>query len=170
MEKGTNRMARVNAVVSHPVYQEYYRRLEALEQNRIFCRHQMDHLLDTARIAYIRSMEQGLGLDKELIYTAAILHDIGKSLQYEKKIPHETAGEEIAAGIIGSLPEEMRFSEEEKRMILTAIRGHRRLRENPEPLERLLYESDKASRMCMACPAQEECDWNEEKKNMEIVV
>lgn len=170
MEKGTNRMARVNAVVSHPVYQEYYRRLEALEQNRIFCRHQMDHLLDTARIAYIRSMEQGLGLDKELIYTAAILHDIGKSLQYEKKIPHETAGEEIAAGILDSLPEEMRFSEEEKRMILTAIRGHRRLRENPEPLERLLYESDKASRMCMACPAQEECDWNEEKKNMEIVV
>ena len=77
---------------------------------------------------------------------------------------------EIAAGILGSLPEEMRFSEEEKRMILTAIRGHRRLRENPEPLERLLYESDKASRMCMACPAQEECDWSEEKKNMEIVV
>ena len=39
-----------------------------------------------------------------------------------------------------------------------------------EPLERLLYESDKASRMCFACPAEAQCDWSEEKKNMEIKV
>ena len=40
-------------------------------------------------------------------------------------------------------------------MILTAIRGHRKLRADAEPLERLLYTSDKASRMCFACPAEE---------------
>ena len=55
-------------------------------------------------------------------------------------------------------------------MILTAIQGHRKLRQDPEPLERLLYESDKASRMCLACPSEGLCDWSEEKKNMEIKV
>ena len=56
----------------------------------------------------------------------------------------------------------------EKEQILTAIRGHRRLRKEPELLERLLYESDKASRACFACPAEPECSWDEEKKNKEI--
>ena len=49
-------------------------------------------------------------------------------------------------------------------MILTAIKGHRRLREDPEPLEKLLYESDKASRICFACPAEAQCDWSREEK------
>lgn len=89
-------MDRVNAIWNHPVYQKYYRRLEKLEEKRIFCRHQMTHLLDVARIARIRSFEIGLGLDPEVIYAAAVLHDIGKSLQYEEKIPHEAAGVKIA--------------------------------------------------------------------------
>ena len=76
----------------------------------------------------------------------------------------------IAGEILESLPEGKRFTEQEKKMILTAIEGHRRLRKDPEPLERLLYESDKASRMCLACPAEGLCDWSEEKKNMEIRV
>lgn len=163
-------MKRVNAIITHPVYREYYDRLEALEERRPFCCHQMAHLLDVARIAYIRSLEDHLDLDKEVIYAAAVLHDIGKSLQYEKKIPHEVSGAEIAEKILNSLPSEMSFSAGEIRTILTAIRGHRKPREDAEPLERLLYESDKASRTCFACPAEQECDWNAEKKNMEITI
>ena len=163
-------MDRVNAIWNHPLYQEYYRRLERMEESRIFCRHQMPHLLDVARIARIRSLEDGMELDADVIYAAAILHDIGKSLQYEEKIPHETAGVRIAGEILDSLDGEAAFTEEEKRMILTAIRGHRRLRQDPEPLERLLYESDKASRMCLACPAEGMCDWSEERSYMEIKV
>ena len=163
-------MHRLNAIWNHPLYQEYYRRLERMEESRTFCRHQMPHLLDVARIARIRSLEDGMELDADVIYAAAILHDIGKSLQYEEKIPHETAGVRIAGEILDSLDGEAAFTEEEKRMILTAIRGHRRLRQDPEPLERLLYESDKASRMCLVCPAERMCDWSEEKKNMEIKV
>ena len=161
-------MKRVNAIFRHPLYQAYYRRLEEAEHGRIFCRHQMTHLLDVARIAYIRSLEEGLGLDREVIYAAAVLHDIGKVLQYEEGIPHEITGEKIAAEILDGLAGENAFSETEKAMILTAIRGHRKLRDEPEVLERLLYESDKASRMCFACPAEPQCDWNEEKKNKEI--
>ena len=161
-------MKRVNAIYRHPLYQTHYRRLEEAEQGRIFCRHQMTHLMDVARIAYIRSLEEVLGLDREVIYAAAVLHDIGKVLQYEEGIPHEITGEKIAAEILDGLAGENAFSETEKAMILTAIRGHRKLRDEPEVLERLLYESDKASRMCFACPADPQCDWNEEKKNKEI--
>ena len=119
-------MKRVNAIITHPVYREYYDRLEVLEERRPFCCHQMAHLLDVARIAYIRSLEDHLDLDKEVIYAAAVLHDIGKSLQYEKKIPHEVSGAEIAEKILNSLPSEMSFSAGKIRTILTAIRGPRK--------------------------------------------
>ena len=163
-------MRRVNALIRHPLYQEYYRRLEEREKDRIFCRHQMPHLLDVARIAYIRDLEQGLGIGRELIYAAAVLHDIGKVCQYEEKIPHEAAGAQIAEQILGDLPEDSRFSAEETEMLLTAVRGHRRLRRDAEPLERLIYEADKASRTCFACPAESACDWSPEKKNRELTV
>lgn len=165
-----NRMKKVNAILAHPLYRECYARLEELEKDRIFCRHQMTHLLDVARIAYISNMEQGLGIEKEVIYAAALLHDIGKYVQYEDGTPHEQSGEKIASEILGSLSEKDAFSDEENRMILTAIRGHRRLREGAEVLEKLLYTSDKASRMCFACPAEGECDWSTEKKNIELKI
>lgn len=165
-----NGMKRVNAILAHPLYRECYTRLEELEKDRIFCRHQMTHLLDVARIAYISNMEQGLGIEKEVIYAAALLHDIGKYVQYEDGTPHEQSGEKIASEILGSLSEKDAFSDEENRMILTAIRGHRRLREDADVLEKLLYTSDKVSRMCFACPAEGECDWSTEKKNMELKI
>ena len=163
-------MKRVNAILHHPLYRRCYGRLEELERERIFCCHQMTHLLDVARIAYILNMEQDMGLEKEVIYAAAVLHDIGKYAQYEDGTPHEQSGEKIASEILDSLPEEAAFSEEEKCMIRTAIRGHRKLRADVEPLERLLYTSDKASRMCFACPAEDECDWSADKKNMELKI
>lgn len=163
-------MDRVNAVVSHPLYQEYYCRLERAEEGRIFCRHQMSHLLDVARIAYIRNLENGYGFSKDVVYAAAVLHDIGKALQYEKGVPHEIAGERIAGEILDKLPKETGFSEEEKRVIKNAVRGHRRFRDGAQDLEKLLYEADKASRLCFSCPANRECNWDEEKKNMEIKI
>lgn len=164
------KMKRVNAVLRHPLYSECSRKLEELEQGRIFCRHQMNHLLDVARIAYITALEEGLPLEKETIYLAAVLHDIGKYAQYEEGIPHEKAGAKIAEQILDELPPDCLCTPEEKQMILTAILGHRRLKGDAEPLERLLYMSDKASRMCFACPAERECNWDEEKKNMEIEI
>ena len=119
-------MTRLNAVWNHPLYQKYYRENEKMEHDREFCCHQITHLLDVARIAYIKNLEAGLGIDKELIYTAAILHDIGKALQYTDKIPHEIAGEKIAGEILDTLSENDAFSETERAWILEAVRGHRR--------------------------------------------
>lgn len=159
---------KLNFIQNHPLYRSSYQKLKEFEKARIFCCHQMDHLLDVARIAYILNLEMNLGLDRELIYGAALLHDIGKSRQYEEGIPHESAGEALAAQILADMPKDIAYTEAEKQQILTAILGHRRLRDNPEPLEALLYQGDKLSRACFTCPSQAECNWSIEKKNMEI--
>lgn len=84
---GTDQNGRVKAILKHKTYRKYYDQIEKIEKDRIFCRHQMPHLLDVARIAYITNLERNLGYDREVIYAAAILHDIGKSFQYEERIP-----------------------------------------------------------------------------------
>lgn len=163
-------MPRLNAVVNHELFQSYYGRIKECETDRIFCCHQIEHLLDVARIAYIKNLEEGLGYDKELIYVAAILHDIGKAFQYRQQIPHEIAGERIARRILGSLSEDVRFTEEEQELICMAVKGHRRRKDKMEPIEELFYESDKRSRMCLFCTAEKKCNWDKAEKNMEIMI
>ena len=159
---------RLTFIQNHPLYLSADRRLQELEETRVFCRHQMNHLLDVARIAYILNLEMKLGISRDLIYAAALLHDIGKGRQYEEGIPHETASADLAEQILADMPAKLAFTSEEQQHILTAIRGHRRLRRDAEPLEALLYKSDKMSRACFACPAESQCNWSNDKKNMEI--
>ena len=161
-------MERINWIINHPLYISSYNHLEVTEKERIFCCHQMLHLLDVARIAYIRNLDEQLGLKKSVIYAASILHDIGKGLQYEQKIPHEIASAEIAEKILNSMPEPLAFTVDEQQMILSAIRNHRKPVSNAAVLDKLLYESDKASRNCFCCPASNECNWSQDKKNKEI--
>ncbi len=159
---------RLTFIQNHPLYLSADRRLQELEETRVFCRHQMNHLLDVARISYILNLEMKLGISRDLIYAAALLHDIGKGRQYEEGIPHETASADLAEQILADMPAKLAFTSEEQQQILTAIRGHRRLRRDAEPLEALLYKSDKMSRACFACPAESQCNWSNDKKNMEI--
>ena len=93
-------MDRVNQVWRHPVYQEHYKKIQELESERIFCRHTPEHFLDVARLMYIYALEEHLELPKELIYAAALLHDIGRAQQYQYNIPHDIAGVEIAREIL----------------------------------------------------------------------
>lgn len=162
-------MKTIEEIRHHPLYVEYYEKLKQAEKDRVFCCHQMEHLLDVARIAYITSMEQNMGIRKEVIYAAALLHDIGKYRQYAEGIPHEKASAKIAEVILEELPEDA-FSREEKASILRAILGHRREREDMEVLERLIYNSDKRSRKCFACEVLSECDWDHKQKNFTIEV
>lgn len=163
-------MPRVDAVWENALYQREYRRLEELESDRVFCRHGLRHLLDCARIMWVLNLERGLGLDREVVYATALLHDIGKARQYETGEPHDVMGERTAREILQALPAEYAFSSEEIDTICTAILGHRRLREEPESLERLLYQADKASRACFACPpdVRAACSWSDAKKNLGI--
>lgn len=160
-------MERIEQIRNHPVFAANYRLLEEAEADRRFCCHQLPHLLDVARIAYIRNLEQELGFSKEIIYAAAILHDIGKYRQYADRTPHEEAGAKIAGKILADVDG---FSAKEKAEILQAIWEHRRKTEMMSPLGRLLYDSDKLSRACYACAAREACSWSAEKMNQGIRV
>ena len=160
-------MERVNKICEHPVWKEQMAQLEELEQKWIFCKHGIEHLLDVARIAYIENLENHTGIDKELIYAAALLHDIGRGLQYTQGIPHDQAGVKLAEEIL----RDCGFDGEEQREILDAISSHRDIRSRDcRKLAGVLYRADKRSRMCRFCKASGECNWSEEKKNNQLYV
>lgn len=160
-------MEAVEAVRTHPLFVQWYERLEGAEAGRPFCLHQMDHLLATARIAYIRVLERKMPFRKEMVYAAALLHDIGKAAQYESGEPHEIVGARIATEILSDVEG---FSALEKTAIVAAVAQHRRYSEDASPLGKLLFEADKASRPCFACPMREECSWTPEKMNQGIKI
>ncbi len=157
-------MSRVQKLVQHPTFQNALKKNLEAEADRIFCRHGIDHLLDTARLAYIFSLERGYGLPKDLVYAAALLHDIGRWRQYEDGTPHDLAGSQLAAPIL----EEAGFSSRERQSILDAILGHRSAAAQGDHLTEVLYDGDKASRCCFLCKVQEECNWSTEKKNLQL--
>ena len=122
-------------------------------------------MLDVARIAYIENIEKEKGFDKEIIYAAALVHDIGRSPLYSNGLPHEEAGVAIAGRILNQAG----FSDEESFLVAEAILAHR----NPETrndagLSGLIYRADKKSRLCLFCDARAECNWSREKMNMKI--
>lgn len=163
-------MPRVDAVWSSAAFQAHLERIDELEAAREFCRHGAAHMLDVARIMWIANLEQGLGLDRELVYATALLHDIGRDEQYETGIPHDVASERISCEILTALPDEARFSAAELTQIRRAILGHRGLRADASVLEELLYRADKASRACFACATRAACNWSEDKMNPAVAV
>ena len=114
-------MERVNAICRHKLWRESVDEIARLEQGRAFCRHDRAHFLDVARLAYIENLERGLGVDKELIYAAALLHDIGRHLQYTQNIPHDEAGAQLAEIIMADCG----FSPAERAEVTQAILQHR---------------------------------------------
>lgn len=104
-------------------------------------------------------------ISEELIYATALLHDVGRHLQYREGIPHEKASAKIAPQIL----QRCGFSRKEEAEIVDAIAHHRdKSIKDEASLRGILYRADKMSRSCFACLAQEQCDWSREKKNMEL--
>lgn len=158
-------MERVNRILQHETFQQHMRKNEAAEKDRIFCHHDMAHFLDVARIAMILNLQEGLGLSQGMIYGAALLHDIGRHEQYRMGTPHETASARIAPDILADCG----YEPEEIQEIAEAIALHR----DSETAERhdlagILYRADKASRACFSCNASGQCNWKEDRKNLEI--
>jgi len=110
-------LKRVNEILENKIYRDCLKKLEIQEKEREFCNHTIEHFLDVARISYIKVLEGNLNYSKEIIYAIALLHDIGRTLQYEEGIPHQKGSVKIAKEIL----KEINFNEEEKAIILTAI-------------------------------------------------
>ncbi|WP_061995106.1 HD domain-containing protein [Clostridium sp. ATCC 25772] len=155
---------KINSILKNTYFKEALRKLNNLEGNRMFCIHGIEHSMDVARIGYIISLEQKLNIPKELIYGAALLHDLGRVMEYEKNIPHDKGSVILATKIL----EECLYSKEECEEIIKAISSHREKESEKSILGDILYKSDKLSRMCFSCKAKSQCYWNDEKKNLKI--
>lgn len=155
-------MDRFNKILHSNQYNECLKRIAKYEKNRLFCNHTIEHFLSVARIAYILVLEEQLNISKEVVYTTALLHDIGRHKQYEDKIPHEIASWDIASKIL----EENEFKKEEIDLIKEGILYHRK--ENEKAFGMIMYKADKASRECYRCDMYNECNWKEETKNFNI--
>ncbi len=166
-------MKRVNCILHNEKYKEYCEKLNKLEKGRKYCKHGMNHFLNVARIAYIINLENGYGIDKEVIYAAALLHDIGRILQIEENIPHDKGSVMLSKEILIA----SEFSDEEIKMIQEAIGSHRKKPEDSVDesdktriLCRILYKADKLSRNCFKCKAIDSCNWSKKKKNIDITL
>lgn len=155
-------MKRVDALLSDA---EYITRVAAIgrsEKERRFCRHDLTHFLDVARIAWIACLEERLPFDKETVYLAALLHDLGRS---ESTQDHDHVGSALACNILTRL----QAPEDQIAAICTAIASHRDKSVRTAPtLASLLARADKQSRLCFACPVREDCYWPESTKNRTI--
>ena len=155
----------MDKILKHDLFIANMNKNQAAEAGRCFCRHDMVHFLDVARIGMILNLEEGQNLDKDLIYAASLLHDIGKHRQYDEGIPHEKASAEIAPAIL----QDCGFNEDETDVIIKAILAHRdSASAEKNGLTGILYRADKASRACFCCKAEKECDWKNGRKNLVI--
>lgn len=145
-------MKRINNILNNPDYIGYLNKNQEAEVNRIYCHHDITHLLDVCRIAYILSLEEQLLIDKEMIYAAGLLHDIGRWKEYEVGIDHAVASKDLAQEILRKVD----FSKKEQQEILTAIEWHRK-KDSPSKLADTLYRADKISRNCSFCKGKETC-------------
>lgn len=154
-----------NKILHHEVFKRCCEEIEKEECNRIFCKHDINHLLDVARLMMILNVKEDLNIDEEIIYATALLHDTGRHLQYRFGIGHEISSFFIATEIL----RDFNFNKKEKCKILNAILNHRDKRVSKEKnLNGLLYRADKMSRACFCCKAEKLCNWPDNKKNLSM--
>lgn len=157
-----NKMRRVGVLLDSQIYKGYLDQIDRFEKARRFCRHDRNHLWETARTAYILYLTgevpcpelEAFAEDavQEVIYAAAFLHDIGRFKEYENEaLDHGEEGAVLARPLLA----EAGFSDAESRLILKAIAHHRKKGEAGFDL--LLYRADKESRPCYDCPVLAEC-------------
>lgn len=152
-------MKRVNAILENELFRRALAKIEAGEEGRVFCRHGLPHLLDTARIMSILALKEGKALPQEEIYACALLHDIGR-----ESGEHASKSAALAEKILPQCG----FDEKESARICEAIAEHGHDKTGNSELAELLCRADRLSRPCFACAAAGDCYWI--KKNTEIVI
>jgi len=147
-------LERINKLISLPGYQRLLLQLEQQERVRIYCRHDLAHSLAVARVAYILYLERVGCRDKEqvkeLIYAAALVHDLGRTQAGED---HAAAGARLARRL---LPE-AGFTPEEVEQIALAVACHRSASLGTALLAGLIQEADDLSRPCFNCNVRDSC-------------
>ena len=156
-------MNRINKIYNLPIYRRELVYIGEDEKDRIYCKHNIEHFLDVARIAYIINLEKKMNYDKDIIYAVALLHDIGRHREYQEGVNHHQASADIAKAIL----RQTGYTRKESKIIIDAILNHRN-ESNDNKVNELMYIADKLSRKCYCCNAIETCKWSNSKKNKEI--
>jgi len=146
-------LKRVNIILNHPKYIDYMNKNADAEKDRVFCHHDLCHVIDVARVAYIMVLENKLLIKKDVVYAAALLHDIGRWKEYAEGMDHAVASAILAVEILIDSD----FSGEEIEIILKAIRDHRKDNSQSTFLSSVLYKSDKICRPCIECIVRDKC-------------
>lgn len=158
-------MDRIDAILKNSEFKKHMEYISTAEKTRRFCLHGLQHSIDVARVAYIINLEDNLMYDKDVIYGMALLHDIGRSREYEKGIGHHEAGAEIASRVL----KQSGFNETECEIIADAIACHKNPTGKERDLRYILYRADKLTRNCFYCQSSELCYWSEEMKNKTLI-
>lgn len=158
-------MERVNRILNHPIFLKQQEKIREWEKDRIYCGHGSVHLLDVARIGWIMILEENIQIEQSVFYAAALIHDIGRAVQYEMGTRHELAGLPLAKDVL----QDCGYHEKEQNEILEAVRMHRTYPENEKTLAGVLYRADKKSRPCYWCEAKGSCNWSKQKKNKILI-
>lgn len=159
-------MKRIQNILQDASFQKAITDICEFEKDRIYCKHDLTHALDVARIAYILKLEENINSLKEWIYAAALLHDIGRAEEYLNGEPHNIAGQKLAMPILRAAG----FSEGEVSLIVCAINEHREITSGSmgNSLQDIISRADKLSRDCISCNASETCKWDESRKTAPI--
>jgi HD superfamily phosphodiesterase len=165
---GERLVQRVERILKDRWYQEYLLRNATREAKRRFCRHNFQHMLDVARVAYILLLEagdlqvfvrqyslSGREAAREIIYAAGLLHDIGRWEEYDHQQDHAAASARLAKELMSRTG----FTPLEIDIVTRAIGEHRRRDAHETLLGRYLHAADRLSRPCLSCPVQADCHW-----------
>jgi len=161
-------MDRVQNILQHETYIDYCKKIAKWEETRKFCGHDMVHFLNVARIAMLLNLEENeIPIPKDIIYGTALLHDVGRFVEYEDGEDHAIASARLAPAILDASG----YSKEEIALMVEAIANHRNKEiKDASDLKGILYRADKLSRPCYGCLMEPECNWQKKKKNMILKV
>lgn len=159
-------MVRVDRLIRDPEYCQYIDENHCREVNRRYCRHDLQHMIDVARITYLLFLEAGdlnpfmeqcelvqLTTAREIIYAAGLLHDIGRWQEYDTHEDHAIIGARLAPALLHRAG----FTDAEVEVICRAVKEHRRAGDGAGILGSHLSRADDLSRLCVRCLAREDC-------------
>ncbi|MDD6193938.1 MAG: HD domain-containing protein [Lachnospiraceae bacterium] len=159
----------IDRLLQHPIYRARLECLQELEQDRIYCGHNLEHFMAVGRIAEQVAAANRLLLSKEVIWGAALLHDMGRVEQYQQGISHEKASEAFAREILFSL----NWEASDIDVVCEAVssHGHRQCAQDRwermselVSLTEVISFADQFSRKCYQCTVADTCKWTEEEK------
>ncbi len=163
-------MYKIKKIIAHPAYNEHLKRNCDAESERIFCCHNFEHVVDTARLTYILILEEGNPfISREIAYAAGLLHDIGRWAEYQTGKDHAEKSADLAKEILI----EADFSSDETRLIQKAISEHRDKnysRKNRTILSAALARADSLARKCFCCSSRDNCNKLEQQPNRNTLI